>query len=1004
MTMKKLLIIIGSIILIIIAAAIIVPVVFKDDIKKGIDKALAESVNADIVWDTEDFSISLFKNFPNATAGLNNFGIINRAPFEGQVLFAVETFEVEVDLFSLFGDQIEISGIALDQAEVFIKVLEDGRANYDIAIVDEEAPAEPADTSSANFNIGINHWQISNAHIIYDDATIPFKMELKGLQHSGSGDFTQDVFDLNTNTVADSVTVIFDGTEYVTKKKVTADAIIAISNNYSTYTFKDNDIKVNDFGLGFDGFLTLNEDGSMKMDISYATKENSFKSLLSLVPGIYTSDFDGIESDGNLAFSGNATGLYDSLSMPAFNVDLKVSDAMFKYPDLPTAISNINMKLLVDNKDGVIENTVVDLQNFHMDFGQNPIDAKLLVKNLRNYDMDADVSAKLNLAELSSMFPMEGTSLKGVFSANVKASGVYDSIKNQFPTIDAAMSLKSGYVKTSEFPYAMEDLHFDATIKDQSGKMSDFKAVVTDFTMIMDGEPFKADLTFSNLDNYTWDLKASGGIDLEKITKVFPLEGMQLSGIIKANLNTAGNMAALDAERYAQLPTSGEVTVQNFKYVDATLPYDVTISQAKASFDPQRMSIENYSGTVGKSDMQITGGISNYIGFMFGENEMLKGNMTFTSTLLDLNEFMTEEEDDTPSVGEEEESYGVIQVPENIDFVLKSSITTVKMMDMTINNASGDIIVRNGIVNLSDLRFKLLEGQFAVNGSYNAKDIKKPTYDFKLGIDNLSIQKAFENFDIIKKYVPIANTLNGNFSTDFNVSGLLDQAMMPDLATISGGGLVEIVKATMNGSESKIVSGISSLTNLSNTQKVLLDNVKMKASIEDGKLKVEPFDVKFGDYKTTISGATALDGSIDYGLKMDVPAGQLGSQFNSFVSSYTGGNTSGSSTIPVKIGLGGTATDPKPKLMMDDQKVAAKDAVKNKVKEEGKDAVKDAANDLLDDKAKDVVGGLLGGDKKKDTTKTDSTKENTDVKKKLEEEAKDKIKDLFKKKKKGGGE
>jgi len=998
--MKKVLIVLGCIIIVIVAAAAIAPVIFKDDIKAAIDKSIAESVNADVIWDTEDFSLSLFTNFPNVTAGLNNFGVFNREPFAGELLFAVEKFEVEVDLFSLFGDQIQISGIELAHPEVFIKVLEDGTANYDIAITDESAPAEPADTAATAFNVGINHWQITNGHVIYNDATIPFSMEMKGLNHSGSGDFTQDIFDLATQTYADSVSVTFDGTEYVSNKRLEADVVMSISDEYSRYTFKENQVKVNDFAMGFDGFLALMEDGSMDMDISYDTKENTFKSLLSLVPGIYTKDFEGIESEGNLSFSGAVKGKYDSLSMPAFNLALQVNEAMFKYPDLPTAVKNIKMDLLVDNKDGNIDNTVVDLKAFHMEFGQNPIDAKVLVKNLSNYDMDAAIDAKLNLGELSHMFPMEGTTLKGSYAVNLKASGVYDSIKNQFPTIDAVMSFKNGYVKTSEFPYAMEDLHFDAQITDKSGKMKDFKAVVKDFTMIMDGEPFKANLTFSNLDNYTWDLSAQGGVDLEKITKVFPIEGMELSGKINANLSTKGNMADLDAERYAQLPTSGSASVSNFKYVDAELPYDVTISTAKASFNPREVRIENYKGTVGKSDMSINGSVSNYIGYMFGENQTLKGKMNFSSSLLDLNEFMTEEEEETTVDTGEEEEYGVIQIPENIDFVLTSSIKNVKMMDMDIYNVNGDVIIRNGVANLSDLKFQMLEGQFAVNGSYNAKDIEKPKYDFKLAIQKLSIQKAASNFAVVNQYAPIAKNVNGDFSTDFNISGLLDQTMMPDLATVSGGGLIKIAQATMGNS--KILNGISSLTSLNNADKVTMKDVLMKASIKDGKLSVEPFDVSLGSYKTTISGATALDGTINYGLKMDVPAGQLGSQFNSFVSSYTGGSTSGSTKIPVNIGLGGTVDDPKPKLMMDDQKAQAKDAVKNKLKDEGKEVVKDAAKDLLDDEAKDVVGGLLGGNKK-DTASKDSTKENTDIKKKVEEEAKEKIKNLFKKKK-GGGE
>jgi len=993
--MKKLLIVLASIIVIFLAAAFIVPIVFEDDIKASIDEALEDSVNADIVWDTEDFSLSLFTNFPNVTAQLNNFGVFNRAPFEGQILFAVEQFEVEVDLFSLMGEQIKINGIYLNHPEIFIKILEDGTANYDIAKASEETEEEaPADTSATSFNIGIDHWQIVNGHLKYDDATIPFSMELKGLQHSGSGDFTQDVFDLNTSTQADSVFVTFDGTEYVSGKRLDAQALLSISDEYSRYTFKENQAKINDFSIGFDGFLALNDDGSMDMDISYATKENTFKSLLSLVPGIYTEDFNDIETEGNLSFSGAVKGKYDSLSMPAFNLALQVNDAMFKYPDLPTAISNIQMDLLVDNADGVIENTVVDLKKFHMDFGNNPIDAALLVKNLRNYDMNADVSAQLNLAELNQMFPLDGMDLKGNYSVNLKASGVYDSIQNKFPSIDATMGLKNGYVKTSEFPYALEDLHFDAKITDPTGLMKDFKAVVKDFSMTMDGEPFKANLTFSNLVNYTWDLTAEGGIDIEKMTKVFPLEGMELKGKVKADLSTKGSMADLEAERYANMPTSGSVSLTAFSYVDSELPYDVTISSTKASFNPKEMRIESFDGTVGKSDMKINGSVSNYIGYLFSDKETLKGKMNFSSNMLDLNEFMSDEEPSEENSETEESEMGVIQVPENIDFVLKSTIQTVKMMDLEIKNVSGDIIVRDGVANLSDLNFNLLDGQFAVNGSYNAKDINKPMYDFKLNINNMSIKRAAENFAVIGQYAPVAKVVNGNFSTDFSLNGLLDQSMMPKLESITGSGLVEVAKATLDGKESKLVSGLTSVTKLSGADKVTMDDVKMQTSIENGKLTVEPFDVKFGNYKTTIQGATALDGSISYGVKMDVPAGKLGSQFNSFVSSYAGGSGDGSSTVPINIGLGGTVTDPKPQLQLSDQKSQVKTAVKNKAKEEAKDA----ASDLLDDKAKDVVGGLLG-ESKKDTVKSDSTKKEN--KESIEEKAKEKLKNLFKKK--GGG-
>jgi hypothetical protein len=673
----------------------------------------------------------------------------------------------------------------------------------------------------------------------------------------------------------------------------------------------------------------------MDMDITYSAKDATFKSLLSLVPGIYTDDFTNIETSGNLSFDGMVKGKYDSLTMPAFNLGLVVSDAMFKYPDLPTAISNISMDLFVDNKDGVIDNTLVNLKQFHMDFGNNPIDAKVLISNLVDYNMDANVKGKLNLAELSTMFPMEGTSMKGLYVVDVSAKGTYDSVSGRTPVIAAKMNLTDGYVKSADLPYALENLKFAADINSPSGLMADFKAVVKDFGMTMDGEPFKADLTFSNLDNYTWDLSAEGGIDLEKITKIFPLEGMTLTGLIKANLSTAGNMADLDAERYANLPTSGKATINNFSYVDAELPYKVTISNAVASFDPQKITLEKYVGTIGNSDMNMTGGISNYIGYLFGENQILKGTLNFNSTKLDLNEFMAEEEGAVETPAAAEVPMTVIEVPKDIDFVLTSNIQTVVVMDMTITNAKGDIVVRDGVINLSGINFNLLEGAFGVSGLYDPRDLEKPKYDFKLKVDNLSSQKAFETFTIIQSYFPIAKNVNGKLSTDFSIKGLLDQEMMPDMATVSGAGMVKIAEAKLLNS--KLLKGIGSTAGIKSlsSDEVNIKDMLMNVTIEDGKVNIEPFDMNLGGYKATVSGSSLLDGGLDYGLKMDVPAGKLGSAVNDLKAKYSGGGTASDNTvIPLNFGIGGTYDDPTYKLKGSDTKIKATDVVKAVAKDQ----------------------------------------------------------------------
>lgn len=959
-TLKKVLIGLSIFLIVLLAAAFILPVIFKDDIKAAIDKAIAKNVNADVIFDVNNFNLTVFRNFPNITAEIRELGVFNRAPFEGEHLFVVHELDVEINLKDvLFGDKLRLKGITIVKPQINVKVLADGRANYDISFpsTDTVKAEEPG-----KFSFSIDHWKVVDGDVEYDDQSIPYYLSLKGLNHTGSGDFTQDIFDLRTHTVADTVNTSMGAMQFLTDKRAEVDAVISISEDISKYTFRENTARINDFAMSFDGWFKMNPD-NYAMDISFKTPENTFKSLLSLVPGMYTRDFKNIETRGDLSFAGLVKGTYSDKQIPAFSLALKVNDAMFKYPDLPTAVNNINMDLLVDNKDGVIDHTLVDLKKLHLDFGANPVDAHMRIENLKDYRMDGNMKAKLNLAELSKMFPMEGMEMKGIFAIDASAKGVYDSLKKIIPALDIAMSMADGYVKASQFPLPLEDVHTAVTVKNTSGRMAETIIAVKDFSMMLDGEKLAANMTIQNLDDYTWDLKANGGIDLGKMTKIFPVEGMTLAGKVKANIQTKGKMSDVNAKRYDRLTTSGTASLRDFRYVAKDLP-TVTLSQADASFDPQKIHLSKLDGTVGKSDFSVTGMVTNYIHYVLN-NETISGAVNFNSNLLDLNEFMTETESPTPA---DTASFGVIPIPQNIDFTLKSTVATVKMMDYTLSNASGDVILKDGVANLSNLKFNMLGGAFAVNGSYNTKDIKHPKYNMDLKIDRMSIQQAATSFSIVKTYAPVAGLMTGNFSTDFKLNGELNKNMMPNMATVNGGGLVKIAEGVLK--QSKLVAGITSLTNLDNTDQVSLSDVLMSANISNGRLSVKPFDAVLGKYTTTISGSTGLDGSLDYSFKMMVPAGQMGAQLQGFVNQYAG-TTNPTDKIPVTIGVGGTYNDPKTKLIASEQKDQVKQAVTKVAEEKSQEAVKQLTEGV---KPEDVLKNVLG-ETKTDTTKTkkDST-------------------------------
>ena len=77
-----------------------------------------------------------------------------------------------------FGDKILIKRVALDHPIIHVKVLPDGRANYEIAKADSTAGETPADTAASKFNVQLKEYSITDCHVIYDDQSLPKLMDL----------------------------------------------------------------------------------------------------------------------------------------------------------------------------------------------------------------------------------------------------------------------------------------------------------------------------------------------------------------------------------------------------------------------------------------------------------------------------------------------------------------------------------------------------------------------------------------------------------------------------------------------------------------------------------------------------------------------------------------------------------------------------------------------------------------------------------------------------------
>jgi hypothetical protein len=449
--MKKVLKITGITLLIIIAILFAIPFVFKGKIIRIVKSEINKNINAKV--DFTDIDLSLIRRFPRVAVAIQNIQVIGNGQFSSDTLLAASNIDAAMNLMSVIrGDKMTIYSVNVNRPRIHAIVAKDGAVNWDIAKPDTAAQTSAEEGS---FEMELKKYSITDGYVSYIDSVGGITSELNGLQHEGSGDFTADNFTLSTKTFADAVNFTMGSIPYLVNTKTKINADVQVDNKISKYTFKTDEIALNELKISTDGFFQLVNDSTYNMDIRFNAPSTDFKNILSLIPVIYQKDFAKVKTRGKALFNGTVKGTMGPKQLPAYNINLDVADGFFQYPDLPSPVKNINVAVNVSNPDGVTDHTVVDIPKGHIEMENEPFDFRLLVKSpVSDMWVDGAAKGRLDLSKISRMVKLEqGTKLKGLLNADVSVKGFVDAVqKQQFDRFAAA-----GTIAVNDFLYVAKD-------------------------------------------------------------------------------------------------------------------------------------------------------------------------------------------------------------------------------------------------------------------------------------------------------------------------------------------------------------------------------------------------------------------------------------------------------------------------------------------------------------------------------------------------------------------
>lgn len=595
---------------------------------------------------------------------------------------------------------------------------------------------------------------------------------------------------------------------------------------------------------------------------------------------------------------------------------------------------------------------------------------------------------------------------------NVETTGNFDiqgvvkgkMTETTIPTLDISIKSNNASFKYPDLPKRVENIVIDTEIRNETGNADDTYVDIKTLNFKIDSDVFKSSALIKNLTgNMLVSADVDGTLNLANLTKAYPLElDNELSGILKAQLHAAFDMEAVETSAYDRIKASGNAHISNLVFTSDAMNQPLHISNAAMNFNPSTVSLTAFSAKTGQSDFSATGTIQNLIGFMLSKKVDLKGNFNLNSNVLALNDFMSEETETTStktSTNKTPTTAEGLKIPAFLDCTITANANTVIYDNLNLKNVKGTLVIKDQQATINQLSSSIFDGILTLNGNVSTK-ADTPSFNLNLNANGFDISKSFRDLDLLKSLAPIAKALQGKLNSSIKISGTLDKELSPDLNTITGSAVANLLTTEINEDASPLLAKLDGALNFIDFKDLDIKDLTAHLEFANGKVSVKPFDLAYKDIGITVSGAHGFDQTMAYNAVFNVPAKYLGSDINRLIGKIND-NEVNKISIPVTANLRGTFTDPQ---VSTDLTSGITNLTQQLIEIEKQKLIGKGT-----DKIKDLLGNALGGKKDPNTTITEkdslsSTPTRTlptqDSIKKGGEVIKNTIKDLFNKKKK----
>lgn len=867
-------IVIASILFLMFIIPILFPGTISQQVKIFANKHLAGELNY------KKTHLTFFRHFPSLTVSVDDFVLKGSRPFEQDTLLAAREVAAGINLKNLIFDrEIKIDEIYVNDATANVFVNSKGEANYNVYV---SKPSEkPKDTTKAGASIKLDLIKLKNWNIKYNDHAANILVKAKGLNYTGKGGLSEDIFDLETDLDIDQLDFALNRIWYAQQKTLHADLITRINTNALTFVLRKNELRINELPLKFTGFVSILKDG-YHLNINAASEKTTIRDMISVLPPQYLewAKDTKIEGNSDLFFSLKGRFSEPKNLKPNLSAKLKVNNGFVSNSGAPVPMNNLNMDLSVDLPSLDTEKLLLDLKTLSFDLGKNnQFRAKVRTQGQNEMKVNANIKGAVDLATLDAALGLKDIELKGLMNTDIQSNGIFSLDKKLFPKTDGYFNLKNGWLKTKYYPNPILDINILAKIHNTDGTFKSLGVKLDPFKFDFEGNPVFVNADLQDFEDLLYKVRAKGVLNVGRIYKVFRKEGMDISGLIMADLSLNGRQSYATTGQYAKLDNRGNLILKNIKATTEFLPKSFYIKEGNFKFENEKMWFQKFYGNYGKSDYTLNGYLLNTINYFIERKGTLHGKFVLRSNYILVDEFMALKEGDNRDKSlaveyakeEHPKSSGVVIVPKNLDVALEAHAKKVNFKGLVLNNLASTASVNTGQVYLKNTTFDIIGSRMQIDARYQDESPVTANYDVALKVDNFNVQRAYKEIDMVREMATAAKNVKGIVSLDYKLKGDFDNNMKPIYPSLEGGGNVNLKDVEVKNL--KMLSAVGDNIGANAFDNPDMKGVDIKTSINNNLIHVEPFTFKVSVLRPTISGTTSFNGLLDFRVRVGLPPG-----------------------------------------------------------------------------------------------------------------------------------